>query len=47
MFYMSTLETFTYRIIVGNKSSEEAFCVILGTGNMQKIAHSNTSLVQY
>jgi hypothetical protein len=39
---MSTLETFTYRIIVGNKSSEEKFCVILGTGNICRKVHTVT-----
>jgi len=42
MFYMSTLKTFTYRIIVGNTSSEEAFCVILGTGKMNRKVYTVT-----
>jgi hypothetical protein len=39
---MSNLEAFTYRIIAGNVSSEEAFCVILGTGNMHRKVHTVT-----
>jgi hypothetical protein len=39
---MSTLQFLTYRIIVGNISSEEAFCVILGTGNMHRKVHTLT-----
>jgi len=39
---MSALEFLTYGIIVGNMSSEEAFCVILGIGNMHKKVHTVT-----
>jgi hypothetical protein len=44
MFYMSTLETSTYRIIVRNMSSVEAFCVVLGTDNMHMKVHTVTSV---
>jgi hypothetical protein len=42
MFYKNTLETFAYRIIVGKVSSEETFCVILGTGKIHRQVHAVT-----
>ena len=42
MFYMSTLQFLTYRIIVGNFSIKEAFYVILGTGNIHRKVHTVT-----